>query len=170
MHSFTQARANFARVLSIEPNDYQALYYLGLSEWRLGEITATHKDLSRAVDVLLCHHIDFPAVACALAQVEHESGRADAVLGHATLAVTMAERNNGAEQDREQIATALLWRGKIESALGRRSESRPIGVGLLVVPNLAQGWFELSRSYRQRGETKLAAEALATFQRIHNEL
>lgn len=58
-HNYAHAIEDFHVVLKSEPDDYRSLYYLGYSEWRLGDTGTASRDLRRSVDIIQCKQIDF---------------------------------------------------------------------------------------------------------------
>lgn len=171
LHDFAGAITDFSSVLTKKTNDFHSLYYRGFSEWLLGNVAAAQTDLTRSVDVLSCQHIHFPFALQALAQLELETGQISAALNHTNLGLNTGGRIRGRGPRPEEIADILLLRGKVHIALGHQGEAEnDWHRAIRFNPNLETGWYLLARLYQQRGETKLAAEALMQFQKIHDDL
>ncbi len=169
--SWVEAREDFAAVLAREPNDDHSLYYLGLSEWRMGDNAAARRDLQHAVDVLNCHHLNFPLAPYSLAQIELDSGDAAEALHQSDLALEMAESVAAGFKNSGDLAKLLLLRGKIEERLGRPKEAeQDFQHSLKLDPYLAEVWYLLARVYRSEGKNTQAARALKEFQQIQSQL
>jgi tetratricopeptide (TPR) repeat protein len=169
--SFKKARRDFAAVLAKEPDDYHSLYYLGFSEWVMGQNVAAQKDLEHAVEVLACDHLNFPLAPYALAQIEFNAGDSRQALIHSDLALTMAESAPARNHDAREIAKLVALRGKIENHVGHSAEAeRDFERAVKLNPYFAEGWYLLSRLYRKQGKRMQAARALKRFQQIQIEL
>jgi tetratricopeptide (TPR) repeat protein len=170
-NGFSRAREDFTAVLAKEHNDYRSLYYLGLSDYRLGNEAAAHRNLLSAYEVLNCHNISFYLVPKTLSEIELHSGQTQAALAHATAALKMAEKASGKDTLREEMPDALLMRAKVHTALGNlRDAEADLRRALALDQDLDQVWYLLAKVYRQRGETERAEEAIVQFQRIRDEL
>jgi tetratricopeptide (TPR) repeat protein len=169
--SFDKAQQDFAAILAQEPNDYHSLYYLGVSEWRVGDSVAARKTLRRAVDVLVCHRLNFSLAPYTLAQIELDSGAATDALRHADLALTMARQPSINSRDADEVANALVLRGKIEDHLGRSMlAEQDLQQAVKLNPYLPEGWYLLSHVYRKIGDERQALSALKRFEQIQRQL
>jgi len=162
------ARNGFMAVLKHYPREYHCLYYLGLCEWRLGDNAEAKGFFVRGLDELMCRRANFPSLALDLSQLELQLGEAPDALKHSNMAVQIASQQKSNDQ---QLANILLVRGKVYLALGRRSEAeidwqRAVSLST----TLAEGWYLLARSYQARGDTTLAANAIAEFRKIKDDL
>lgn len=169
--NFKSSRRDFSAVVAEEPDDYRTLYYLAVSEWRLGDNVSARNDLRRAVDVLGCHRLNFPLAPYTLAQVELDLGKATEALKAAQLALTMAEAEPASQRDTEETAKILVERGNIEDRLGRSQKAEDdLERAVKLDPYLAEGWYLLAHVCRQRGKAADATRALKQFQQLRSEL
>jgi len=170
-HNFSKAAQDFSTVLETEPNDYRTLFYLGLSEWRLSKQSHAQEHLQRSVEVVTCNQLRFALAPQTLAELQLQTGNLKGALVNSDLAVNLATQGKGQGDNQEHLSGALLLRGKVKSALGNKREAADDWLRAVHLnPELAEGWYLLARLYQQRGETKMAAEALAHFKQIHDEL
>lgn len=166
-----RAFRDFRATLSQEPDDYHALYYLGLSGQRMGQNAAARKYLLHSIAVLTCQHLNFPLAPYTLAGIDLDAGVAAEALKQANLALTMAESPGARNSSSEEIAKILVARGKIEDHLGHRADAdRDLEQAVKLNPYLAEGWYWLAHVCREQGKTAQAARALEQFQKIQNEL
>lgn len=170
-HNYAHAIEDFHVVLKSEPDDYRSLYYLGYSEWRLGDTGTASRDLRRSVDIIQCKQIDFILAPETLAQLELQINDLAKALADADWAFRTASQSNDPEDKIEGAANVLLLRGKIHAALRRQPEAiEDWRQALKLNPALAECWYLLAHVYRQRGEVELAKQALTHFQALHEEL
>jgi len=170
-NDFSRAREDFTAVLATEHNDYRSFYYLGLSDYRLGNVPAAQRNLLSASEVLNCHNIGFYLVPKTLSEIELQSGQTQAALANATGALRMAEKASGEDTLQDEVPDALLMRARVHTALGNlRDAEADLRRALALDQDLDQAWYLLAKVYRQRGETKRAEEAIVQFQRIRDEL
>jgi tetratricopeptide (TPR) repeat protein len=170
-HNFSQAAKDFGSVLETEHDDYRSLFYLGYSEWRMGESAEAARYLGRSLDIIQCLKINFALAPETLAEIELQNGDLAHALAHADLAFSMASQIKDQEDNLERASNVLLLRGKIHSALGEQAEAiHDWRQALALDPGLADCWYLLAHVYRQRGETALADEALNQFKALHEEL
>lgn len=170
-HNYSQAEQDFRAVLETEPHDYRTLFYLGYSEWRLGKQSPALEHLRRSVAVIQCHHLSFALAPQTLAEFQLETGNLNEALSNSNLAVSLSEQSTGEAESREEIANALVLRGKIHSALGQAQEAvQDWQRAVALSPDLAEGWYLLAHVYQRRGEAQKAADSLAHFKRVHDEL
>jgi len=170
-HNYAQAIGDFQSVLKTEPNDYRTLYYLGYSEWRLGDTGAASRDLRRSVDIIQCKHIDFVLAPQTLAELELQTNDLAKALADADWAFQTAAQSKDPESKNDGASNILLLRGKIHAALRRQPEAiEDWRQALKLNPALAECWYLLAHLYRQRGEVELANQALTHFKALHEEL
>lgn len=167
---FASAVEDFTSVLATEPADYRSFYYKGFSESKLGHTKAAEADLLRAVNVLECHHLKFSMAPYTLAKIKMESGEYEAALGLATEAYQMAETENK-KADQDTLAEILLLRGKACENLGELSNAESDWLQSIAHdPLSSSAWYLLSTLYRREGRAADAANALAKFEAIRQEL
>lgn len=171
VNDFSGAQKNLSAVLKAKPDDLLSLYYLGLSEWRLGHENEARRELSDAVKVALCLHIIFPPIPETLAKLELEMGDASAAVEHCSQALKMAGESNGGKGDKDQMAKAFVVRGKAYAALHQtQSAQKDWQQAVTLNPKMPEAWYLLSRIYQKEGKKTLATEALNHFKKIQNEL
>ncbi len=171
IHNFSQAEQDFRAVLKTEPHDYRTLFYLGYGEWRLGKQDPALEHLQRSVEVIKCCHLSFALAPQTLAEFQLETGNPKEAIANSDLVVSLASKTKGEGDDQEEVASSLVLRGKAYSALG--NVERAVDNWRRAVeldPDLAEAWYLLAHVYQRRGETKMAAESLDHFKRVHDEL
>lgn len=171
VNDFSGAQKDLSSVLEVKPDDLLSLFYLGLSEWRLGHENEARGVLSKAVEVALCLHVAFPPIPETLAKLEIQMGDASAAVEHCSQALKMAVESNGGKGDKDHMAKALVVRGKAYAALHQtQSAQQDWQQAVSLNPQMPEAWYLLSRIYQKEGKNTLADEALNHFKEIQNEL
>ncbi len=157
---FQMAATYFSKAIDLNPRDYKAHYYLGLSDKKLNKITESEAEFKRACELVQSSHTtyDLPFRDMARLCLEKRENR-----------LALKYSNEASVLDPKGAANYFV-RGEAEFAMGNLHRAvDSLKRSALLDPTYARPYYVLGNIYRRIGKPALAKKAFKKFEDIKRE-
>lgn len=157
---FDLAAKYFSQAAVLDKHDYKAQYYLGLCDKELNKAEDAQRDFERACDLVKSQKAKYDLPFRSMAELYLQQLDQEHAWQYAEKATAIAPED----------AENYYLRGKVEFAMGRVTDAvQSLRHAASLDPTYAQPYYLLARIYNRTGQHDLAAQALASFQKLQTE-